>query len=410
MLGESWKRPSIAVAAWSALLVAAFVANGNLRIGPRQDTQPVKPAALSAAAPAAPVVVKAEHRASVDRRAVHLVRGRVFDALGHLVAGAQVLVDGAEPGHSDDRGVFAFELRDGQFANVEVRAEGHCPTRVVTSPTSPDPLLVRLTPAAPWDDELPAAAPAPRLFGEGIVLAANGNPVAGASVTAAGSDMWSETDQIGRYVLPLRASEVTIVVHGPADPKTGQRLAARTDKIELSRDRGHVPLPEIVAEPGGSIRGVVRDGSGVPLAGVPVRLSGEGLERVTESGSGGRFDVGGLLAGNYVVRPFAFEGALGSPQPVMLDRPVVECDLHLMPTEQRRLRILDEQGVPVAHAYVAPRLAGERTSVARADADGWAEVHVAEAVEFEVRAGEDHLPAAVRSFDPAAATLVVALR
>jgi hypothetical protein len=275
-------------------------------------------------------------------------------------------------------------------------------------------LAVQLVPAAPWDVQ-PAAPASPQCVGEGLVRSTGGDPVAGAYVTAAGSGLWSRTDEIGRYRLPLCSNEVTLIVHGPAASE-GAGVAARSDVIALPRTQGVVPLPELVAEPAGAIRGVVRDSRGAPVAGVPVQLRGEGIVRVAETGSGGRFGVSGLQAGRYTVRPFSFRGALGAPMSVVLDHHVVECDLHLHSSEERRLLILDERGAPVPHAYVAPILAGERTSVGCADADGWAAVRVgvgvgeaAGAWEFEVRAGADHAPAAVRSFDAAAATLVVAL-
>ena len=53
------------------------------------------------------------------------------------------------------------------------------------------------------------------MTGEGVVRGFDGKPLAGALVTVVGSDAWSRTDEIGRYVLPLSSSTPILVVHHP---------------------------------------------------------------------------------------------------------------------------------------------------------------------------------------------------
>lgn len=413
---ERLPKPSLPLAVWGVLLVGFFVVRGDLRIAaadPLDAAASPRPSNLPIAPPTvAPVVVKAErgkHRANAP---MQTCRGRVIDALGFLVVGAEVQANGTAA-RTDADGRFQLEVVHGQPLDVLVRSEGLQARRVRVWPTSPDPLVLQLPPAAPWDGE-PAALPAPsRLQGEGLVRTENGSPAAFAWVTAIGGDAWSRADEIGRYTLPLPGPQVTLFVHQPDAVGTAHGLAARSESIDVGRTEGVVPLPELVATAAAAIRGVVRDPRGTPIDGVPVQLRGPGITRVLETGPGGAFHVGGLQAGKYTVRPFAFRGALGTPTEITLADAVVDCDLHLQSAEERRLRLLDRRGEPVSRAYVATGIAGERSSVAQTDAAGWTAVVMCEAdrggVEFEVRTGPDHEAAAVHHYDAGSATLVVGL-
>lgn len=411
MAGERTKRPTLVLAAWSTLLLGLFVARGDLRIG----AAPVAAERPPERAADGPVVVRAESATRRPARAESTCKGRVIDGLGFLVVGAEV--QAAERGviRTDADGEFRLELPPEALLEVVVRAKGLQPRRLRLTATTPDAILVQLVPEAPWDEEQAPLPPAPAIVGEGVVRTENGQPVAGAWVTAIGGVVWSRTDEIGRYSLPLPAPPVTLVVHRPDANGESPGLAARTEPIEVGRAQGRVPLPEIVAAPAGAIRGVVRDARGAPIEGAPVQVRGEGIARVFETGPGGMFRIGGLHRGRYVVRPFAYRGALGLPHEIDLSGAVVDCDLHLQSAAERRLRLLDERGAPVGRAYVATSLAGERNSVALTDADGWAAVTVCDSVPadeamFEVRTGEAYEPAAVRSYDAGSATLVVGAR
>ncbi len=404
MAGERTKRPTTVLAAWTVLLLTAFVVRGDLTIAAPAASAP------QSVRPTGPIVVKAES-ARLPVRSSISCRGRVLDALGFLVVGAEVETADRGIERTDADGEFRLDVAEGSFVDVLVRAKGLQSRRLRVSPSTPNPVLVQLRPSAPWDLEpapLPAAS---RLLGEGTVRTQGGEPVAGAWVTAVGGDAWSRTDEFGRYVLSLPQSPVTLVVHQPDGSGETPGLVARSEPIDIARTDGRVPLPEVVATRAGVIRGVVRNPRGEPVEGVPVQVQGEGIARVFETGAGGAFRLGGLHPGRYVVRPFAFRGALGAPQDVVLADAVVDCDLRMQSAAERRLRLLNERGAPVAHALVAAEFAGERSAVAETDADGWAALVVAEAaapsVEFEVRAGEALAAVEVRRFESDSATLVV---
>lgn len=405
-------RPSLVIAAWGAVLVGVFVVRGDLRVA--SAVRRGEPPVAVPATPTAPVVVTAgrspRHALAEPRQR----RGRVVDALGFLVVGAEVLAGERSLARTDADGAFAIEVADGGSLDVLVRGKGLQSRRLRIGSASPDPLVVQLLPGAPWDRE-PAALPATTaLRGEGLVHDAQGAPLSGAWVTAIGSNTWSCTDDIGRYVLPLPSGAVTLAVHR-ADGGDVRGLAARSEPIDVGRTSGIAPLPGIVAAIAGAIRGVVRDSHGSPVEGVPLQASGEGVVRTCESGPGGFFRLGGLAAGRYVVRPFAYRGDVGRPHEVVLDHTaIVDCDLHLVPTGERRLRLLDERGAPVGRAWVVAAFAGERSSVSQTDATGWTAFVSCEDervpdVAFEVRTGPEFEPLPVRRFEPESSTLVVGL-
>ncbi|HEX5050893.1 MAG TPA: carboxypeptidase-like regulatory domain-containing protein [Planctomycetota bacterium] len=404
MLRESWKRPSVVVVGWALVLLAVFIVRGDLRV----DAEP--PVRQTVARRASePVVVRPERAARVPAVPSALRQGRVFDSLGYLVVGAEVIAAERASERTDADGEFRLDLPERRFTDVCIRAKGRLPVWLQAQAISPDPLVVQLAPEAPWDAA--PSAPAPVAFplaGEGIVRAPDGSPLVGAYVKAVGTELWSRTDEIGRYVLPLATSTPTLLVHCPDNGADQRGFAARSEPLELGRSSGVVPLPELVASPAGNIRGTVRDVRGTPLAGVPVQLRGEGVARVFESGAGGIFRFSGLLPGRYEVRPLAFRGSVGQARDVLLDSPVADCDLHMKSAAERRLRVVDEGGSPVGLVYVSTSIEGQRRGVAQADALGWAAVPVAEQTDFDVRTPE-HAPMAVRRFDAEPATLVVAL-
>jgi hypothetical protein len=406
MLRESWKRPSVLLLGWVTILVLVFVWTGDLRV------QRTPPGGTAQGAAREPVVVRPQ-RATRPEGAVIVRSARVFDATGFLVVGAEITVDGRAPTRSDADGRFQVEVAAGQVASVVVQAPGHGVCHLRVQEASPEPLFVQLSPVAPWDQ---AAEPLPplRFAGEGRVVGADGRPVAGAEVTALGTDAWARTDASGRYLLPLANTTPVIAVHQAGAGDADHGLVARSEPLRLDRDRGIVPLPELVAVAACALRGIVRDVNGVPVAGVPVRVRGEGLERLVETGSGGAFRIGGLGPGSYMLRPFAFRGMLGAPLSVAVDRALADCELSLQPASERRVRVVDTTGAPVVQAAVAATFAGERTSVQPTDAQGWTRVRLADAVlgdawRFDVRVGDALTAAASARFEPEQATLVVAM-
>ena len=110
------------------------------------------------------------------------------------------------------------------------------------------------------------------------------------------------------------------------------------------------------------------------------------------------FRISGLPAGSYELQPLAFRGAVGTASAVTLDAAAVDVELHLQAVDERRLRVVDERGAPVALVHVASLIAGARRGVAQADAAGYVAVPVAPATQFEVRAPETFAPLSVKEF------------
>jgi len=390
------RRPSVYVALCAVIVVSAFIARGDLRI---EDPSTRNDASRTQSG--APKVVHSNRRAPQRTAVAVVVAGRVLDALGYAVSGAEVTVVAGGTATTGPDGRFELSLSKVPFADLWIRGEGYSTRWLRTSLASPDQLVVRLEAEAPWDVE-PAECAPPSLTGEGTVRNLEGKPVAGAYVTAAGSGLWSRTDDIGRYVLPLLDANPILLVHSDS-------LAARSNPLALARTHGVVPLPELVAESGAMIRGTLNDADGNPIEGVPVLIVGEGMSRLCESGTSGRFRVGGLLPGRYEVKPHAWSGALGRSQQVVLDRPIVECELRMEPLLARKVQVCRENGSPVARSYVAVFLEGTRFGVTRADDDGWAEVSLASGtVRFEVRGEDGASELEVRGFDREQTKLVVA--
>jgi hypothetical protein len=409
MVRELWRRPSIVVVSWCVIVLTIFVLSGDLRIEGKAMSR------LAGASPASvtqPLIVRPERPSRAPAAGAVTRTGRVFDAMGYLVVGAEVIAMDRAPERTNAEGEFRLSLPEDHSTNVLVRASGQRPVWLRANAASPDALVVQFAPAAPWDRE-PDAEPLPQppaapLRGEGLVRTAAGAPVAGAYVTAVGTEYWSRTDEIGRYVLPLSSATATLQVHLPDGGPEQRGLAARLE-VALGRDQGVVPLPELVAEPAAAIRGIVRDSRGSPVTGVPVEGRCDGQSRVVDAGAGGIFRLGGLLPGRYQVRALAFRGAIGDVHEITLGAGIADCDLQLLAADERRLRVLDERGSPVGGVYVAASVGGHRCGIAQADANGWAAVPVAVETQFDVRTPQDFTPVLVRRFESAPAKLIVAL-
>ena len=409
MLADLWKRPSLVVVLSAAVVISVFAARGDLRLAPVATLAQRTASAPDAPAARGPVVVRPERSGRVREEAPWSLQGRVFDTMGFLVVGAEIVAPGQESVRTDADGVFSVQTANAGTPLL-VRSRGHRSTWVLPQPGLPDALLVQLEPAAPWDEEptMPVR-PASTLTGEGTVRGVDGKPLVGAFVSALGSNAWSRTDAIGRYSLPLPSSPTTLLVHHPDASGEGRGLVARSEPLQWDRTTGLVPLPELQTSLGSALRGTLRDGRGNPVVGVPVQVRGEGLLRNLESGISGMFRLAGLLPGRYEIRAFGGRGALGHRQEVVVDQAFVDCDVQLQPTEERRVQVLSEQGHPVAGAYVAMAFEGERRSVTQVDGDGQAAIRVAtNEPEFEVRAADGAAAMSVRSYEVATGKLVVA--
>lgn len=362
-------RPSHIVLPFALLTVAALVATGHLPLD--RETVPSAPAKPE------PVVVKAPQPPSGREQRARL-RGRLLGPRGFVVAGAEVALGSGVTARTDGDGTFDLEVKEPAPWSLRIAAPGFRKQQRTLFGEAADPLWIRLEPEAPWDalaaagadPAAEAAAAPPPLIGEGFVRSPAGEPLAGALVQVAGSSIRTRTDEIGRYRIPVTTAAELIVSADRGADQPG--LCVRSEPLQFERTTGVVPLPDLVPVPGATLRGTVRDAGGRPLAGVPLRLTGEGGERVVESGRDGVFRIGGVLAGSYELLAMAWRGAVGCAQQVLVDTAVVDCDLQLRGEQERRVRVVREDGAPVAEAWIAASLAGTRREVVRTDPEGFA--------------------------------------
>ncbi|MGC6489075.1 MAG: hypothetical protein ACON4Z_15615, partial [Planctomycetota bacterium] len=273
------RKPSVAVFAWTVLVLGLFVWSGDLGVDARPRRSVAGGAANAPELVPGPVVVRPSAGARLPRAER---RGFVFDSMGYSLAGADVTTPAGGEDRTDPDGAFALELVEHRASDLLIRAAGRRSTWLRTSAIAPEPVVVCLEPAAPWDVAPRPPVAAPMLRGEGEVVGPDGLPLKNAYVNVLGTDCWGRADDTGRVEVPLLAPSSTFVVHAPSNGASAGGLAVRSATFLAPRRRGIVPLPRLVAEPAGSIQGVVRDASGVPIAGLPVEVRGAGgARRVT---------------------------------------------------------------------------------------------------------------------------------
>ena len=405
MLRALWQRPSVAVAACTVIVVLSFVASGDLGLR--------APSAASAGDATGrtegPVVVRRERAGGEVAPRVPL-RGRVFDSMGFLIAGAELIAMQQDPVRTDGDGAFTLLVQPANPIDVLVRARGMHSRWLRLCDALPDRAVVVLEPTASWDPPPQPLPLWPELRGEGLALDAERKPIRGAFVTAAGSGLWAKTDDLGRFVLPLADGTSTLLLTGSTTTPFPGGFTGRAGPFVTPRSRGMVPLPEVLAAAAGAIRGTLRDAAGQPVDGAPVRLRGDGFERVFETASGGGFRLGGLAAGDYQLEPLAWRGALGQATKVALGGPIVELELTLNRVADARLRVVDGAGVCKAGVQVAATVAGLRRAIARSDRDGYAALPVdTQQATFEVRSGDGRSVLPIERIEHEPPTVVVSL-
>lgn len=376
------KRPSFYVLVCTAVVTATFMVRGDLAVGAQAATKREP----------GPVVVKLD--APVRLPAPHALLGSVIDTMGFFVAGAEVR-SGAAQGRTDADGHFRLDVRPNNAAPLSVRiaASGYRDHRLPAFPLAQEPMFIALEPSAPWDVPVPEAPTAAAVIGEGIVRSEDSKPVANALVIVAETGALARTDATGRYSIALAPSQSTLIVQAAESSVAVNGLAGRSEPVPTPAGRARTPLEDLVVHPAGALRGTVRSHDGQPLRGVPLFLTGNGLHRSMATGDSGSFRIAGLAPGHYELRTSAFRGALGASTRVLLDRPVVDCELHLAAASEKRVQVVTEFGAPVARAMVETRVAGLRCGVDRADDKGWVQVRASDnAAEYEVRNPEDYAP------------------
>ncbi len=396
------KRPSIVVAAWSVLVLGMFAWRGDLSLAKVKE-QDQRVVSLDQE----PVVVRRKNRSVLPR----LPRtGFVFDSMGYSLVGADVTPTNGSSRKTADDGAFSIDLLRYQASDLVVRASGRREEWVRTSAISPDPLAVCMEPSAPWD-KLPKPPEAVAMLrGEGEVRGTDRQPLANAYVNVLGTDCWGVTDDSGRFELPLPSQAGTFVLHHAGDSSVIGGFATMSAPFASPRARGIVPLPTLVAEPGGSIHGIVRNEAGEAIAGLPVGVRGpSGLRHVLTS-AGGEFVLRGLLPADYTIEPFAYRGGVGEVVGVRVDRASVACDLHLTQIKEASVRVVDENGEVAAGVWVSASMFGLRRGIDQVGTDGFVKLPVGSSSEFEVRMADSFDSCRVREYDAEAhpATLVIA--
>jgi hypothetical protein len=376
------RKPSFYVLLCAGTLVIAFVCSGDLRLGDAAR-EPVPPRTRET------VVVRPERAPRQPGTSQASFGGTVFDAMGYLLVGAEVSTAGRQA-RTDSDGRFRLAVAARGGVDVRVALAGFRPGWKRCLPSGDSTFFLTLEPSAPWDEPVAPPPVVDEIVGEGRIQDEAGKPVARALVQVVETGLATRTDDIGRYAIPLGGDGSRLVVSHDGDGEGGGFCAA-SEPITLARGARVAPLPDLTTRSGGAIRGTVRDPAGKLVSGVPVRLRGEGHDRVVESGPHGAFRLAGLAAGTYEVLAMAFRGTFGVRQRVELNAAVVDCEVRLTEAELRRVRVVTEAGCPVPGAYVAASRDGLRRGVARADADGWVEVQPGpgEGTTFEVRAGND---------------------
>ena len=363
----------------AVLMLAAFAWSGHLPVAAHGASQ--SPSRL-------PVVLRLP---PPKPQAAVAVTGRVLDAMGFLLAGAEVAA-GPARARTDAGGRFEIAVGDGLVDDLQIAAAGHRSKFVRSFPAVGETVVATLEPSAPWDELfVPSLSALGKLRGEGLVRGLDHAPLAAALVLVAETGALARTDAAGRYEIALQDGPNTLIVQYAG--KDDLYLAARTEPVSPSRATGRVPLPEIGAARGGAVRGTIRDAHGAPQPGAPVQVVGDGYARTVLAGEGGVFRFGGLMPGSYDVAVLAHHGLLGAHASVQLGLTTVDCELHLRPARGRRVRIVDKAGAPVRSPLVATSIDGLRRDVARGDGDGYVELRATdEAARFEVRAGSELQP------------------
>jgi hypothetical protein len=381
-------------------VLGLFVWRGDLSLAPPDQH-------VAARKQPKPVVVRRPEAPQLPRTQRS---GRVFDSMGFLLVGAEVVPTEGATLKTDADGAFSVDLLRYQSSDLLVRADGQRHEWLRTSALSPDPLAIYMEPSAPWDASPKPLEPAAMLRGEGEVQGTDHRPLVNAFVNVLGTDCWGMTDETGRFELPLPSTTSTFVVHQPGGENGLGGFAALSSPFVSPRAQGIVPLPPLIGERAGSIRGAARTTNGDAIAGLTVEIRGPGGRRRVTTGAGGVFVLSGLVPANYTVEPFAYRGAVGEAVEVKVDREVVDCDLHLAKIEEANVRVVNENGALAVGVWVSSSLHGLRRGIDQAGSDGFVNLPVGASSKFEVRMADSFVNCLVCQYnaDAEPATLVIA--
>jgi hypothetical protein len=252
---------------------------------------------------------------------------------------------------------------------LQVTTPNHAVRWEWVHPAAEEPLVLVLDERLPWVTEFRNPHPAPEatgLAGDGFVQDQAGEPVRGALVTVRETGVCVRTDEVGHYTIPLPFGTATVFACDPTGLVAGAEPYTPPDR------QGRTPLPTMVMLPGATLRGVLRNPDGDPMAGAALVLEGEGIRRRTEAAENGLFQVPGLLGGDYELTVLPCRGFLGFDVPVQIAGDDLDLqDLSLVAEQPLRIQIVGERGEPRANAHVLAEESGFRTTHAQADELGW---------------------------------------
>ncbi|HEU4395833.1 MAG TPA: carboxypeptidase-like regulatory domain-containing protein, partial [Planctomycetota bacterium] len=443
-----------------ALLVAGLPAGQAQRVvvrapgclpfpGPKDGTA----FAGSALAPGKPL------EAIVRLRKGATLRGRVTDTAGKPVPKAEVWFAWSEstanmvtlyrsdPVATDAAGAYSIPSAGRGTGIAVVRAEGFVLpdlppdlTRALSGSGIPEPLRVALPESGEVAKDL-VLAPCSNL--EGVVVDADGKPVAGAAVSldrpaVEPTSRWMEppaappvwTDAAGRFrLVGLAPGEAAVLaVHGPrglfgrAGPAAVAPGGAATLRVEVA--------------PGALLAGSVVREDGTPVPGAVLRVGAGGVEKGMEMfrekvlaalegdaeahpvGADGAFRVAGLAPGQYALFAAADGCTPARGVEVVLAAGEARGDLRLVLGGERFLagRVVDEGGAPVAGARIfvqdleQARIDPTGTAAGETDAEGRFRVPGLTAPRYRVRAEASGSPAESGEGAPGGPEVVLRLR
>ncbi|MHC4512831.1 MAG: peptidase associated/transthyretin-like domain-containing protein, partial [Planctomycetota bacterium] len=209
--------------------------------------------------------------------------GKVIDVVGWPVVGAQVTTGQHGAGATTDAdGGFRLRVAENEAVPLTVAARaGMHGTATAVLPQEDAVVLVAELPL-PWSaaqDREPMADSG--LAGEGLVEDEEGRPVPSAVVTVPEIGVSVKADEHGRYRLPLPVSKQApageAVFHLIARDQNSRVVRA---EVEHTHQRhGLRPLPTLQVAAGHEVTGFLKDGSGAPVDGAGLVLSGEGQVR-----------------------------------------------------------------------------------------------------------------------------------
>ena len=223
------------------------------------------------------VVVRLE-RAAVVRGSVHDQDGTALENVWVGVSAESA--SGPMPSLSG-----VYTTADGRFLFDRLPAGVFRVWAKATDRPEIDPVRVTLE-AGEASSDLVLRVPAGAVV-EGRVVGSDGRPLEGMAVIVA--SQFERTDQDGWFRLDnVRLGSQVAEVRSPAGASVQRAL-----EVEEGVNR-----VDLEFAPGGSLRGLVVDDGGRPVALAPVRLAGA-LDRSTTTDEGGRFEFDELGAGSY---------------------------------------------------------------------------------------------------------------